>query len=76
MNTQVTKIELIEMLLKENNQSSLLAIKKILQSSSESETDVIEIKKQLEKSEKQYQNGEGIDYESILNESEMKYFSK
>lgn len=76
MNTQVTKIELIEMLLKENNQSSLLAIKKILQSNSESETDVIHIKKQLEKSKKQYQNGEGSDYESILNESETKYFSK
>lgn len=76
MNTQVSKIELIEMLLKENNQSSLLSIKKILQNDLERESDVIKIKKLLLKSEQQFQNGEGIDYETILNESESKYFSK
>ena len=44
MNTQVSKIELIEMLLKENNQSSLLSIKNILQNNLESESEVIKIK--------------------------------
>ncbi|MFE3866854.1 hypothetical protein ACFX5E_02045 [Flavobacterium sp. LS2P90] len=76
MNTEVIKKELIEMLLKENNTSTLLAIKKILQSTSESETDVKNIKKKLAESKKQYQNEETIAYESILKESETKYFGK
>ena len=76
MNTQVSKIELIEMLLKENNQASLLSIKKILQNDLECKSEVIKIKKLLLKSEQQFHNGEGIDYETILNESESKYFSK
>lgn len=76
MNTEVMKKELIEMLMKENNTSSLMAIKKILQNTSESQPDVDNIKKKLEESKNQYQNNETLDYESILNESETKYFGK
>lgn len=76
MNTEVIKKQLIEMLLKENNSSTLLAIKKILQTTSESEADVKNIKHKLAESKKQYQNGEAVTYEGILNESETKYFGK
>jgi hypothetical protein len=76
MNIQAVKRELIEMISREGNHKSLLAIKNILLSSSEIDTDVATIKEQLAKSQKQFRNGEGVDYENILKESEEKYFPR
>lgn len=73
MDVTSVKIELIELLLKENKESTLLAIKDFLLKKSKTEIETINLL--LEESEKQYQNGLGVDYELILNESKAKYSS-